>query len=30
MDFLSLSIIPAALIMALVLITASVKILREY
>jgi hypothetical protein len=30
MDLLSLSIIPAALIMALVLITASVKILREY
>jgi hypothetical protein len=30
MDFLSLSIIPAALIVALVLITASVKILREY
>jgi hypothetical protein len=30
MDFLPLSIIPAALIVALVLITASVKILREY
>ncbi len=30
MSFLSLSIIPAVLVVALILIMASVKILREY